>query len=65
MGAIGAMKELLVRSGASSAKGGAPPAKRATASRAPAQPPQLGSGAARRGDDADDEGPDGPPVADL
>ena len=68
MGAIGAMKELLVRSGAPSGKAGAPgapPAQRATASRAPAQsPPQLGSGAARRGEDAG-EGPDGAPVADL
>src|SRR5687768_15864712 len=45
MGAIAAMNELLVRSGASSAKGGAPPAQRATASRAQSQsPPQLGSG---------------------
>jgi regulator of protease activity HflC (stomatin/prohibitin superfamily) len=66
MGAIGAMKELLVRSGASSVKGGAPPAQRASASRAQSQSaPQLGSGAARRGDDANDEGPDGAPVADL
>jgi regulator of protease activity HflC (stomatin/prohibitin superfamily) len=69
MGAIGAMKELLVRSGASSGKAGAPgapPAQRATASRTPAQPPpQLGSGAARRRDDANDEGPDGASVSDL
>ena len=55
-----------MRSGASSAKGGAPPAQRATASRGTgAAAPQLGSGAARRGDDADDEGSDGAPVADL
>src|SRR5215204_67091 len=44
MGAIGSLRELLGRSGPSSPQGGAPPAQRATASRAPAQPaPQLGS----------------------
>ena len=65
MGAIGAMRELLTRGTGSSPKGGAAPAQRATASRAPQSPPQLGSGAARRGDNAGDEGPDGAPVADL
>jgi hypothetical protein len=65
MGAIGAMRELLVRSGASSPKGGAAAPPRAAASSAPSQPPpQLGSGTARPGAEADD-GPDGTPVADL
>jgi len=64
MGAIGAMKELLVKSGASSAQGGAPRARPA-----PAQPPpQLGAGTrpsetSQQNDD--DDGPDGAPVADL
>jgi regulator of protease activity HflC (stomatin/prohibitin superfamily) len=66
MGAIGAMKELLVKSGA---QGGAPRARTAQAQPSPMQPPpQLGSGARQsdagdKGDD--DQGPDGPPVADL
>jgi len=64
MGAIGAMRELLVRSGAS--KGGAGTAPRATSSPAPSSPPpQLGSGIARPGTDDSDDGPDGTPVADL
>jgi len=66
MGAIGAMRELLVRSGTSAPKGGAGAASRATASSAPSQPPpQLGSGVARPGADDADDGPDGTPVADL
>jgi regulator of protease activity HflC (stomatin/prohibitin superfamily) len=64
MGAIGAMKELLVRSGASGAQGGARPAPRSTAAAA-TQPPQLGTGAARPAAKASDDGPDGAPVADL
>jgi regulator of protease activity HflC (stomatin/prohibitin superfamily) len=64
MGAIGAMKELLVRSGASSGKGGASTAPRATAASAQSPPPQLGSGTARPPAGSDD-GPDGAPVADL
>jgi regulator of protease activity HflC (stomatin/prohibitin superfamily) len=66
MGAIGAMKELLVKSGA---QGGAPRARTAPAQPSPMQPPpQLGSGARQSatGDGGDDDqGPDGPPVADL
>ncbi|PYP76880.1 MAG: hypothetical protein DMD35_17485 [Gemmatimonadetes bacterium] len=66
MGAIGAMRELLVRSGASSAQGGTRAAPRAAPSPTPPPPPpQLASGAGRSdaGDDAD--GPDGAPIADL
>ena len=65
MGAIGAMRELLVRSGTSAPKGGAGAASRAAASPAPSPPPQLGSGVARPGADDADDGPDGTPVADL
>ena len=66
MGAIGAMKELLVRSGASSNQGGAPRPRPSAAQQAPTQPPpqQLGAGTARPDNDADD-GPDGASVADL
>ncbi|MFL5618486.1 MAG: SPFH domain-containing protein [Gemmatimonadaceae bacterium] len=69
MGAIGAMKELLVKSGSSSAKGGTAPPPRARTSPPPSQapPPQLGSGTARPAADNDDadDGLDGTPVADL
>jgi regulator of protease activity HflC (stomatin/prohibitin superfamily) len=68
MGAIGAMRELLVRSSASGAKGGAAPSPRGTTSPAPSQPPsppQLGAGSARQGAGDLDDGPDGTSVADL
>jgi hypothetical protein len=69
MGAIGAMRELLVRGGTSAARGGAAPAPRATASSPapsqPSSPPQLGAGSTRQGAGDQDDGPDGSPVADL
>ena len=67
MGAIGAMKELLVKSGASSAPGSARTAPRTPTPPGAPVPPQLGSGARQSGADAkgDDGGPDGSPVADL
>jgi regulator of protease activity HflC (stomatin/prohibitin superfamily) len=68
MGAIGAMKELLVRSGTSGARGGAAPSPRGTTSPAstqPPSPPQLGSGSSPQGAGDPDDGPDGTSVADL
>jgi len=68
MGAIGAMRELLVRSSASGARGGsASPPRGSTSptSSQPSSPPQLGAGSARQGAGESDDGPDGAPVADL
>ena len=67
MGAIGGLRELLVRSGTPPAQGAARGATRATTSpspsSAPPSPPQLGSGA--RKESTGNAGPDGAPVADL
>ena len=69
MGAIGAMRELLVRSSASGTRGGAAPAPRGTSSSPapsqPSSPPQLGAGSTRQRAGDSDDGPDGSPVADL
>jgi hypothetical protein len=68
MGAIGGLRELLVRSGSPTpAPGARPRSARATTSPAsPPSPPQLGSGARPRGEGGTpDDGPDGPPVTDL
>jgi hypothetical protein len=67
MGAIGGLRELLVRSGTGPAPGGASrgSSRASTTHSTTPSPPQLGSGARRSSGAGDDDGPDGPPVTDL